>query len=90
MKKKVSRKSRAVEYAARELRIVPLHTIEGDRCSCDDGADCTRPGKHPITRHGVKDATTTKSNSKPGGPKIPAQISGSRLVRRRTVPGLGH
>jgi putative DNA primase/helicase len=60
-KKPISRKSRALRYAARGLHVVPLYTIEAGRCSCNDGSDCSRPGKHPITRHGVKDATTKRS-----------------------------
>jgi putative DNA primase/helicase len=62
MKKKPnSRKSQALRYAARGLHVVPLHTIDAGRCSCNDGSNCSRPGKHPITRHGVKDATTKRS-----------------------------
>jgi putative DNA primase/helicase len=57
-KKRISRKSRAVECAALGLHVVPMHTIVDEGC-CSCGADphCPRPGKHPITRHGVKDAT---------------------------------
>ena len=57
-KKKISRKSRALEYAPLGLRVVPMHTIEDGHCSCEAVSDCPRPGKHPITRHGVNDATT--------------------------------
>jgi len=57
-KKRISRKSRAVECAALGLRVVPMHTIEDGHCSCEAGSDCPRPGKHPITRHGVNDSTT--------------------------------
>ena len=55
---KISRKSRAFEYGALGLNIVPAHTIEDGHCSCEAASDCPRPGKHPITRHGVKDATS--------------------------------
>ena len=57
-KKKISRKSRALEYAPLGLHVVPMHTIEDGHCSCEAVSDCPRPGKHPITRHGVNDATT--------------------------------
>ena len=57
-KKKISRKSRALAYAALRLHVVPVHTISDEGCSCGAGPNCPRPGKHPITRHGVKDATT--------------------------------
>ena len=60
-KKPISRKSRALRYARLGLHVVPLHTIVAGHCSCNDGSDCSRPGKHPITRHGVKDATTKRS-----------------------------
>jgi putative DNA primase/helicase len=35
-----------------------MHTIVDGRCSCGADPNCPRPAKHPITRHGVKDATT--------------------------------
>ena len=57
-KKKIPRKSRVLEYAALDLRVVPMHTIEDGHCSCEVGSDCPRPCKHPTTRHGVNDATT--------------------------------
>ena len=57
-KRKVRRKSWALEYATLDLHIVPMHTIEDGHCSCEAASDCPRPGKHPMTRHGVKDATT--------------------------------
>jgi putative DNA primase/helicase len=48
----------ALDYAARGHRVFPLHRPEpAGRCSCGR-ADCAPIGKHPRTRHGVKDATT--------------------------------
>lgn len=35
----------------------PLHTIRAGRCSCRH-EDCSHPAKHPLTRHGLRDATT--------------------------------
>ena len=35
-----------------------MHTIVEGHCTCKTGSDCERAGKHPITRQGVKNATT--------------------------------
>ena len=43
-------------YAARGWAVLPVHTPEGDGCSCSRH-DCTSRGKHPRTVNGVKDAT---------------------------------
>jgi len=51
-------KKRAQSYSSRGLLVVPMHSIRDGKCSCPKGDDCDRPGKHPITRHGVNDATT--------------------------------
>jgi putative DNA primase/helicase len=62
-KKQITQKSQALEYAGLGLPVVPLHTIVEGRCSCGP-ADCARPGKHPRTPHGVKDATTDRNQIK--------------------------
>jgi putative DNA primase/helicase len=59
-----TRKSRALEYAGLGLRVVPLHTIADGHCSCASGPDCKRPGKHPHTPKGVKDATNRRKTIK--------------------------
>lgn len=47
----------ALDYAQQGLRVLPLHTIvQGGKCSCGNEA-CASPGKHPLTPHGVKDAS---------------------------------
>lgn len=48
----------ALEYAALGLQVLPLYgfTAAG-RCACGN-PDCRSPGKHPMTRSGVKAATT--------------------------------
>lgn len=50
----------AAEWAARGLKVLPLHwPISSTQCSCSK-IDCKSIGKHPIselTRHGLKDAT---------------------------------
>ena len=46
----------AVAYAARGWRVFPLHGIVNGRCTC--GRGCSSPGKHPLARRGVHDAST--------------------------------
>jgi hypothetical protein len=54
----------ALGYAARGIPVYPVHwphpTQSGASlaCSCSRGPACDRPAKHPLLRHGVKDATT--------------------------------
>ena len=53
----------ALDYACRGVPVFPCHHPLPDRrgsalmCSCGD-RDCCRPAKHPLTRHGFKNATT--------------------------------
>lgn len=53
--------SRALKYAAKGWPVVRMHTIHNEQCSCHEGIQCKRPGKHPDTPHGVKDATTEET-----------------------------
>src|SRR5271166_1546308 len=53
-------KQRALSYGDRGLTVVPMHTACEGRCTCPKGNACERPGKHPITQHGVKDATNSR------------------------------
>ncbi|MDQ4144892.1 MAG: bifunctional DNA primase/polymerase [Actinomycetota bacterium] len=46
----------AVDYAARGWRVFPLHGIVNGCCTC--GRKCSSPGKHPLVRRGVHDATS--------------------------------
>lgn len=47
----------ALDHARRGWPIFPLHHPAAAGCSCND-RDCRNVGKHPRTRHGLKDATT--------------------------------
>lgn len=52
----------AARYAAGGLRVFPVHGVLPDpgggwRCTCAAGAGCLRAGKHPLTAHGLRDAT---------------------------------
>jgi hypothetical protein len=54
----------ALGYAARGIPVYPAHwprPVPGGAslgCSCPRGPSCDRPAKHPLVRHGVKQATT--------------------------------
>jgi hypothetical protein len=54
----------ALGYAAWGIPVYPVHwprpTHGGASlaCSCPRGPSCDRPAKHPLLRHGVRDATT--------------------------------
>jgi Bifunctional DNA primase/polymerase, N-terminal len=54
----------ALGYAARGIPVYPVHWPRPGcsgaslACSCPRGPTCDRPAKHPLVRHGVKDATT--------------------------------
>lgn len=57
----------ALSYAAAGYAVFPCHTpSESGGCSCAGGNPCRakggpKPGKHPRTRNGVKDATTDEA-----------------------------
>jgi len=47
----------ALHYAQLGFPVFPCHGIRADgRCTCRQ-ADCSRAGKHPVTPHGLKDAS---------------------------------
>lgn len=48
----------AINYAKRGLRVMPVYYVLSDgACSCGNRS-CRSVGKHPLTAHGSKDATT--------------------------------
>ena len=49
----------ALTYAAHGWAVFPCHTITSSGCSCGAG-DCHSPGKHPITRRGLHDASSDR------------------------------
>jgi putative DNA primase/helicase len=59
-----SQKASALACAAQGWPVIPLHSVENGRCSCERGEACSHPGKHPRTLHGVKDATTGRKQIK--------------------------
>jgi bifunctional DNA primase/polymerase-like protein len=48
----------ALAYARHGIPVLPVHTPDHGGCSCDKGARCERPGKHPRLRHGLTEAST--------------------------------
>ena len=55
---------RALRLASRDLSVLPMHSTHLGRCTCSQGNACERAGKHPITPHGVNDATTKRDQIK--------------------------
>jgi putative DNA primase/helicase len=55
-----TRLATALRYASLGFPVAPMYACNGDECTCHKGNSCDRPGKHPITAHGVKDATTNR------------------------------
>lgn len=49
----------ALGYAERGWQVFPCHTTGASGCSCAQRGECTSPGKHPRTRRGLHDATTS-------------------------------
>ena len=47
----------ALRYAARGRNVFPVHWPRDGVCSCGR-PDCSSPAKHPLTPHGLNDATT--------------------------------
>ncbi|MEV6299599.1 bifunctional DNA primase/polymerase [Actinoplanes sp. NPDC051861] len=49
----------ALAFARHGIPVLPVHTPDqGGVCSCERGARCERPGKHPRLRHGLTEAST--------------------------------
>jgi len=48
--------SAALEYQKFGWAVLPLHSVRNGECTCRK-SDCSNPGKHPRTKHGVKDAS---------------------------------
>ncbi len=48
----------ALYYAEKlDWPVFPAFEVKGGCCACAAGNNCERPGKHPRTKHGVRDAT---------------------------------
>jgi hypothetical protein len=51
----------AQKYAKLGYRVLPMHRATDGKCSCHRD-NCRSPGKHPMTPHGHKDATSDLSS----------------------------
>ncbi|MBI2602335.1 MAG: DUF3987 domain-containing protein [Deltaproteobacteria bacterium] len=50
----------ALDYAGRAFPVIPLYSVDSNGiCTC--GRICHSPGKHPMTRNGLKDASSCPS-----------------------------
>ncbi len=67
---KNERLAEALTCADRRWPVLPLHGIKDGRCTCGN-PECNNQGKHPRTKHGVKDATTDKNVIRQWGEKWP-------------------
>jgi len=47
----------ALSYAANGWAVFPVNAVASGRCGCG-ATDCASPGKHPLTSHGVKQASS--------------------------------
>lgn len=52
----------ALQYAAAGLPVLPIYSTKGNVCSCEKGASCPQPGKHPTTFNGLNAATTDEKS----------------------------
>src|SRR4051794_33968519 len=66
----------ALRYAERGWHVFPCHHIEDGRCTCV--GECASPGKHPMTPHGFKDATTDKDRIQEWWSQFPSANIGIR------------
>jgi len=46
----------ALGYAKKGFAVFPVHSIKDGACTCGN-KKCSSPGKHPLTKNGVRDAT---------------------------------
>jgi putative DNA primase/helicase len=61
-KGRFSQMTRALRAAREGRHILPPNWAEGGKCGCGD-PECGSVAKHPLTAHGVKDATTDEATS---------------------------
>lgn len=83
----ISLREAARIYIGAGFSIIPLHWITRGKCSCGK-KDCSSPAKHPLTQHGLKDASCDLAQIKDWWKKFPkanigvctGQVSGGLIV----------
>lgn len=71
-------------YLVREWPIFPVHWLtEEGKCSCGD-PECQRPGKHPLTGHGFKEASYSREQILQWLKRWPACRWGLRMGSRKS------
>jgi len=69
----------ALSYAQRGLPVLPVYGVTGeDMCWCGR-VSCHSPGKHPMTEHGLDDATTDEATIRGWWERWPEANVGVRL-----------
>lgn len=71
----------AATYTSLGWPVLPCHGIVEGRCTCGDGG-CTSPGKHPLLRHGLHDASAKASDTALWWRRWPAANVGLRTGPR--------
>jgi hypothetical protein len=66
----VKLKDAALIYVEAGFSLIPLHWISRGKCSCGK-RDCASPAKHPLTQHGLKDASNDPIQIKDWWKKFP-------------------
>lgn len=63
-------------YQKLDFHVLPCHSIDNGKCTCGK-VDCENVAKHPLTQHGVKDATNDPEQLKKyfSGPYANANIA---------------
>lgn len=74
----------ALAYAREGWPVLIIWWIKGGKCACGN-AHCQNPGKHPITKNGVKDATTDLQVIRRWLRKYPSANIASPLVEGLSV-----
>src|SRR6185295_16359455 len=47
-------------YASRGREVIPIWWAENGTCACPVGDSCRSPAKHPLTIHGVQNASASE------------------------------
>ncbi|WOV83915.1 bifunctional DNA primase/polymerase [Sporosarcina jeotgali] len=75
----------ALIYATKfGFQVLPLHSIRNGKCTCGY-IKCNSPGKHPVTRNGVKDSTSDVNEIRTLWAKYPFSNVGIRTGKESGI-----